>query len=176
MNTASVHVKSEAVQQAIADATKAACERLDEMFPGHDNGGITSNFQGLLHELIETMLTGDDPRDGRATRLPQLALTNASFGNETADGTAFVVTKKIRNPEQQFGVDLVVGALNDNENGFIRFCGNQERLDPYTSYEAAVSGACKWLERTGKTQAEEKLQIRPVSVSLDKNRWEFSNE
>lgn len=55
------------------EATAKACEVLDAQFPGWDAGGITSNFQGLLAEVITRMLKGHSVLDGvrgHATMLP----------------------------------------------------------------------------------------------------------
>jgi hypothetical protein len=53
------------IDQAVEDAAQAACEILDKQFPGWDNGGITSNFQGLLADHIRAMLKGNPFHDRR---------------------------------------------------------------------------------------------------------------
>lgn len=62
---------------AIRDAARLACERLDETFPGAEHGGITSNFKGVLEEVIGVMLAGIDPishRRGHHTYLPVILI------------------------------------------------------------------------------------------------------
>ena len=53
--------RSDAVQNAIDEAVSAACEILDKQFPGCDQCGITSNFQGMLGEQITKLLWGGQP-------------------------------------------------------------------------------------------------------------------
>lgn len=71
------HVADQDVSQVVAEAAAAACEKLDAVFPGRDVGGITSNFQGLLEEVVLHMLVGRSLLDGRRrypVKLPQLVI------------------------------------------------------------------------------------------------------
>lgn len=63
----------DAVVKAIEKAAQAACLVLDQQFPGQETGGITSNFQGLLVEVLTHMLRGRsvlDEQRGHTIELP----------------------------------------------------------------------------------------------------------
>jgi hypothetical protein len=49
-------LQDEKVQDVIFEAVKAACAKLDEVFPGKDNGGINSNIAGSIEKCIEQEL------------------------------------------------------------------------------------------------------------------------
>lgn len=53
-------VDDEDVQLAVENAARAACEVLDQLFPDcpSESAGICSNFQGMLVEHLQAMLTG----------------------------------------------------------------------------------------------------------------------
>ena len=71
------NASDDAVVKAIEDVAKAACEVLDQQFPGHDAGGITSDFQGALVEVLTHMLRGRsvlDTQRGHTTALPVLVV------------------------------------------------------------------------------------------------------
>ena len=53
--------RSDAVQNAIDEAVSAACAILDRQFPGCDQCGITSTFQGMLTEQVTLLLYGGRP-------------------------------------------------------------------------------------------------------------------
>ena len=53
-------IDSKKVDDAVEQAASEACDVLDKVFPGWDNGGITSNFQGHLANHIRAMLLGKD--------------------------------------------------------------------------------------------------------------------
>ena len=64
-------IKSDTVDAAVEEAAKAACDVLDQVFPGFDAGGITSNFQGSLADAIRQLLCGGGLI--RTSSLPVLA-------------------------------------------------------------------------------------------------------
>lgn len=156
---------SEPVEQAIADATEAACKVLDAQFPGWDAGGITSNFQGHLALVITQMLKGQSVLDGmlgHATLLPRLIVDDTFFGCPLIRGDMFLVHKPVKYIEGEANPVLV---LNPDGNGFkdISRVG-----DAFTSFEAAAEHAMKYLVAEGYTLAEAKeLKLQVVSVVLD---------
>ena len=83
------NASDDAVVKVIEDAAKAACEVLDQQFPGHDAGGITSDFQGLLVEVLTHMLRGRSVLD--AKRGHYITLTNLIAINR-ADRVAMAQT------------------------------------------------------------------------------------
>ena len=69
------NASDDAVVKVIEDAARAACEILDKQFPGYDAGGITSDFQGTLVEVLTHMLRGRsvlDAQRGHTRVLPAL--------------------------------------------------------------------------------------------------------
>lgn len=48
------------INGAIREATNAACHILDKVFPGFDDGGISSEFHHALACVIRRMLAGDN--------------------------------------------------------------------------------------------------------------------
>lgn len=152
-----MHIEDEEIQDAIQQAARAACEVLDETFPGHDGNkpGITSNFQGLLVEILVQMLAGNDPVSrGSATRLPRLVFTDRSFGDcrqRSEDG--YVVLKPKAAAPRYFSPmnppdpepELV---LNDMGTRFIPI-DTPDAIDPFTSFEAAVKAAMDYMKREG---------------------------
>ena len=64
------------IEEAIERAAGLACKSLDEVFPGTERGGITSNFQGLLVAHIRTMLQGSSDVAQCYVRLPVLVREN----------------------------------------------------------------------------------------------------
>lgn len=146
-----MHIEDQNVQQVIERAAEAACSALDEVFPGHDKQGITSNFQGLLTEVIAHMLTGNsilDAKRGHYTALPRLVLDDRAFGDSSSPGTAFLV---VRDEAGDWDTDLhrqttKLLALDGNERRFVQLDAS-DSLNPYTSFEAAVQGAMRYLKR-----------------------------
>lgn len=53
-------VNDDDVQNVVCSAVVAACETLDEEFPGFENGGITSNFAYSLELKIIELLVEDE--------------------------------------------------------------------------------------------------------------------
>ena len=165
------------VQQAIEAAARAACEGLDETFPGHDAGGITSDFHGLLVDAIAKMLTGQSLPGLRShsTVLPKLVLDESAFGNPLARGEMFVVTRqgepywhKEADPAHPDGARLKqvtdTLALSDGGKRFVPLTDG-ERINPFTSYEAAVQAAVQYLKSAGETLATAPLQVHPVAFA-----------
>lgn len=66
------HIADQDVEEIIHRAVCAACNVLDERFPGHEHSGVNSNFAGVLEETIGSLLCGYDPRQGRSTYLHRL--------------------------------------------------------------------------------------------------------
>lgn len=166
------YIEDESVKEAIEDAAKAACQALDEHFPGGDGGGITSNFQGLLAEVIGHMLTGKsvlDAKRGHYVSLPKLVLDNHAFG-ERIPGDLFVVTMGdgydwemidgVPNSKERIKV------LNDATSGFVPL-EDGEHVDPYTSFEAATHGAIEYLRSKGLSPGDANLSIKPVIMNDD---------
>lgn len=131
-----VHVDDEQVQAAVAEAARAACGVLDEMFPGRDAGGITSNFQGLLEQLLTEMLNGRDPSSRRQTVLPKLALADNDFGREDQGWAAYFVVRTTDG-----------WVLNWSGTQFVAPVRNQENVDAWVSRAAAVQEAIKCIAK-----------------------------
>lgn len=95
--TTLIRSTNQTVTDAVDDATKAACDVLDRVFPGFDAGGITSNFQSLLSEVITHMLKGRSMLDGgrgHFVSLPALIVDESLFGNPLMRGEQFLITKQ----------------------------------------------------------------------------------
>ncbi len=105
---------------------------LDEAFPGSAAGGITSNFQGLLEQVLGDMLNGRAPSARRQTVLPKLVLTDDDFGREDPRCSAYYVVR------------LADGwVLNWAGTQFVEPPRVQDNVDAWVSHEAAVSEVVK---------------------------------
>lgn len=165
------HIDDPDVQAKAEEAANAACKVLDEMFPGFDNGGITSNFNGHLKKVLLKMLTGyavPYRNSLSATHLPELVLTDAAFGNPHVRGDMFLVIKEDGQDWAEIDGKMVptqrYKALSWDGSAFVQLTDG-DALDPSTSYEAAVKEALEWLRRTGVSHAEAKLRIAPVGFA-----------
>jgi len=150
------------VIQAIESAASAACQELDKQFPGWDNGGVTSNFQGHLSEVITRMLKGQSVLDGvlgHRTHLPRLIIDDTFFGCPLIRGDMFLIHK----PEKPvFGEPDRMLVLQPDST---RFRPISDAGDAFTSFEHAAAAAAKYLAAEGLTleQAKElNLQVLPV--------------
>lgn len=199
MNSTPKHVSDPAVDAACEEAARLACRHLDGLFPGFDGGGINSNFQGQLVDVLRSMLSGQNVVG--MSKLPKLVLTDASFGNPFARSEMFVVAKRL-------GVDYLEGPngepvgelfdqdrprpramrvelLNDAGTRFLAPASqrpieehasltwfvpaSEDSIDPFTSYDAAVKGAMKWIEATGASRDEvDQLMVIPVAFGPEK--------
>lgn len=178
--TALRHDQDTEVTEAIEAAAHAACEVLDSAFPGHDNGGITSNFQGLLAEVLAHMLKGRsvlDSQRGHFIQLSALVIDGAFFGNPLARGEAFLVTKEGSEQWGAVGTGLHGGckplgrellALSPDSKTFRPIA---EASDAWTSFEAAAGQALDYLRAEELTleQARE-LGLRVRAVVADQAR------
>lgn len=154
-----LHINDPEVEQMIERAAGAACSALDESFPGKDGHrpGITSNFQGLLADVLRQMLTGNDPlaqSRGHFVALPRLALADRHFGNIHATGDGYVVALR----------DAPLQVLNDSGSRFVPLSSDDE-VDPYTSFEAAVQGAMGYLKRCAATTDGFPIIVLPVFMA-----------
>ena len=158
------HIGDQAVCEAVSDAVSSACKTLDLLFPGRDAGGITSNFQGLLEEVVLHMLRGQSVLDGRrghTVSLPQLVIDDSFFGNPLAKGDLFVAVKG-----ERVGTDAVL-ALNPDSNGFKAL---YELGDAWTSFGHAALAAKGYLERNDYSlEAAQELGLRVVPVTMIEN-------
>lgn len=145
-----VHVDDDRVQAAVAEAARAACNVLDEAFPGRDAGGITSNFQGLLEQLLTEMVNGRDPSSRHQTALPKLALADDDFGRDDPAWAAYFVVRTTDG-----------WVLNWSGTQFVAPARNQENVDAWVSRAAAVQEAIKCIAK-GMCGPEE---IKVVGVS-----------
>lgn len=157
-------VDDDSVDEVVERAASLACMALDEVFPGSEKGGITSNFQGALVRTLKGMLQGEG-----SAYLPQLAVSERFFGNPAARGEAFLVVRTVRdhgawNAEtQRFGVD-VLEALDPDSN---RFRPLHRIADAHTSFQGAASNALRYLQDQGYTLAEARelaLEVRAVEL------------
>jgi hypothetical protein len=160
------HIDDQIVDQTVEEAVAAACEVLDGLFPGHDAGGITSNFQGLLKSNILEMLQGRAPRRA-STVLPKLVLTDDDFGPDLILGTMVLPIRighvswgMVDGRLKRIGVEIL--GLEDASGQF----ASLTRIgDCFTSRTAAAKALRKWLSDEGCTREqfeEMNLLIAPV--------------
>lgn len=133
------HIDNPEVQEAIDDAVREACHRLDDLFPGvsKETEGIGSNFQGLLVQHVTAMLCGRQSANiGHLVQLPNLVYSDDALGREYvleegADGYLVRLT----------GTDKVL------EDG--RFRQVRSVNDLYTSWDSAAAAVRKYVETQG---------------------------
>jgi hypothetical protein len=146
-----IHAEDQIVDDTVEAATAAACDVLDTLFPGADNGGITSNFQGLLKRSLMEMIQGRTPRQTHQTHLPKLVMNGDDFGPATINETMFL---PICVGYPQFGIvdgkygrlDVEVTGLED-ANGHFHPLAQTE--DCFTSRAAAEKVLREWLHTEG---------------------------
>jgi transcriptional regulator with XRE-family HTH domain len=134
-----LHVDNPAVQEAIDEAVREACHRLDELFPGvpKEGEGIGSNFQGLLVQHVTAMLCGrQGANPGHLVQLNNLLYSDDLLGREYslaegADGYLVRLT----------GTDKV---LEDGRFRLVRTVN-----DLYTSWDSAAAAVRKYVESNG---------------------------
>ncbi len=80
-----LHVDDKIVKETVEAAAAAACNVLDELFPGSDSGGISSDFHGLLTRQIMEMIQGRTPRPTREIHLQKLVMNGDDFGPQLDD-------------------------------------------------------------------------------------------
>lgn len=156
-----LHSNSPEVQDAVQDAVQSACKELGRLFPGGNQGGITSNFQRGLEEVVAHMLKGHSLLDGtrgHPLSLPALVVDDSFFGNPLIRGEHFLVTKIHEGKE----VALVPG----------RSCMQPiEHADQtWPSFEAAAKAGFEYLAGAGISHSEAKkmlLQVKVVTPSVD---------
>lgn len=152
------HVADQDVSQVVADAVAAACEKLDAVFPGRDAGGITSNFQGLLEQVVQQMLIGRSQLDaarGYSVHLPQLLIDDAFFGSPLLRGSFFLPVRIETAVEP-------IEALDPDGGGFKRI---DLVADAWTSYERAARAALEYLRAMGSSIEEAKaMKLSIVAV------------
>ncbi len=118
------------VQETIEESAKAAVEVLDKMFPGFDAGGITSNFQGGLVEVLKSMLSGRPVtyRPFQSTSTPTLVLHGQRFRSAWCDrGEAFLAA--------QYQEDGSIKAISPSSGCLIPIASVD---DAWTSSDAAA--------------------------------------
>lgn len=80
-----LHLNSDAVQEAVEEAARAACTELDALFPDSrpEVDGLNSNFQGLLVEHLKAMLCGEMAyRSSHHIALNRLVYSDGQLGRE----------------------------------------------------------------------------------------------
>lgn len=151
------------VSSAIQSAAKAACSELDAVFPGYDAGGITSNFQGLLVEVLEDMLKGHSPivsRRMHTTSLARLVADEDFFGKRFVLNTeaGFAV---VRRPED-------AGGLVRQSSGVLALDGKvfrpiEKLSDAWTNFDSAGKAALEYCTSEQLTFDEAaKIAVVPV--------------
>lgn len=166
--------RDEEVVTAVDEAVGAALERLDELFPGGDKAGITSNFQGLLSDVVMQMLTNRlDTKSvaGHCVKLRRLVLDDAFFGRlPVGSGDAFLI--RIGNPEV-FGVRLDEGVcqLQVLSPDSRRIKSISKAQDAWSNEAAAVQAAIQFLKDEGvDIPTAESAQMTLIPVRPD-DRW-----
>jgi hypothetical protein len=166
------------ILETVENAARAACESLDAAFPGHDKGGITSNFHGLLVEVLTHMLKGRSVLDGQRghyTKLPELVVDNSFFGNPLIRGDAFLVTKDGEQMWERHGdsykcVGREILVLQPHCTGFRKISVAD---DAWTSFEAAAEAAMTYLRSEGFSIEQARaldLQVQAVVADPTKDR------
>ena len=135
----SLHLDNEIVQEAIEDAARAACQRLDELFPGskREVDGISSNFQGLLVQHLSAMLCGRQAANiGHLVALDSLVYSEGLLGREysLAEGASGYLVRLT-------GTDKVL-----DEGKFRRA---RAARDMYTTWDAAATAVRAYVEKEG---------------------------
>lgn len=153
----------QAVCDAVEEVAKLACDRLGELFPGCDAGGITSNFQGTLVELLGTMLKGRSPIAGRLIQLPALVIDDAFFGNPLIRGESFLIIKRGVMPgEADMSADATLQVLEPESS---RFRPIDRVGDAFTLFEYAAAAAARFLVDEGLSIEQARalrLSVEPV--------------
>ena len=145
------YINDEKVQESIEEAAKIACEKLDSIFPGFDNGGVTSSFQGTLAKCLSDMLQGKDPY-GRC-KLNKLAIDTDYFGNEVPGHTqGYVVVKNC---------DLKVLNIYGH---FVNL--SDDSVDPFVDFDHAAKSAMNHLSD------DFSLSVKPVFFNSDSYSFE----
>lgn len=161
------HIEDHAVCKGVSQAVAAACECLDVLFPGRDARGITSNFQGLLEEVVLQMLLGRsvlDSRRGHTVALPQLVIDDGFFGRPLDRGELFLACKPSAPGSHK------VLALDPDGEDFKALDGIG---DAWTSYEAAARAARRYFVRKELTLEQAhvlELQVRAVEMIANAER------
>jgi antitoxin component of RelBE/YafQ-DinJ toxin-antitoxin module len=156
-------VDEQQIDEAIEEATSAACQVLDRLFPakGKEVRGISSNFQGTLKEHIEAMLTGKEASSRSYARH-----INTLFGDYRALG------RLRRSAEAQEGYGIIQLPTKPFEEPTF-FHSDKNRLVElnavgadtlFTSEDAALKAAYAWM-------AKEELSPRDLPLRLCLLSW-----
>lgn len=134
-----LHMDNEAVQTAIEEAAKLACDRLDELFPDAraEVDGISSEFQGLLVKHLSAMLRGQPHyRLSYQSNLKPLVYSDVDLGREfsLAEGADGFLVRLVNTPR----------VLEDGAFRLAHRVG-----DLYTSWEFAAAAVKQYIEREG---------------------------
>lgn len=150
------------VDEVIERAVSAACEVLDELFPGapKESRGISSNFQGVLLDHIRAMLTGIEARHcNHRTYLNALLGRWDSFGSISPipDGNIGYTVVKVGDRYGQHDLYYDEGQLKELAH-----------LDPsslFTSQEACAKAVMQWLDRQGLSPRDENLRMCVLEIT-----------
>lgn len=152
-----LNLDSDQVGCVLRAAVSAACNKLDELFPGAkpEVNGICSNFAGLLEEHLRAMLEGNpQARRTSLTALPVLGYSERTFGSSRVlprDADGWLVRVKDRN------------LFLEPSNRYVGLASAYRRLtgitDLYSSWDAAVRCALCAIEDQG--HPEGALEIVP---------------
>jgi transcriptional regulator with XRE-family HTH domain len=134
-----LHMDSEEVQEAVEEAARLACRRLDELFPGAkpEAEGISSDFQGLLVKHLGAMLRGQTHyRLSTMVNLKPLVYSDVDLGNYFS----------LKDGAQGYLVRLVDAqkVLEDRRFRLAHRVG-----DMYTSWEYAAAAVRDYIETEG---------------------------
>jgi hypothetical protein len=146
-------INNESVSEAIEEAAKAACERLDIAFPGLEKSGITSNFQGALVECLRKMVAGIDPT-GSNTQLPTLVFLRTHFGD----------------PSQHLGHTEGFAFMRKHDESVLSMYNKLTRVTrddfiAYTSFEYAYTNGVEYLENNSDAGSATDYAIVPVYLT-----------
>lgn len=174
------HAEDQAVKQVVEEAAGAACRVLDDYFPGGDASGVSSNFQGLLSDVLMHMLKGRsllDRERGHHVLLRQLVIDDSLFCDSKEYGESFAVTRPGEMRWGPVGSGLGGGCkplgravLAMAPDGF-SFEPIERLGDSWTTRERAVQQALQYARANSLTpQDVREQQIRVRRVCLDSNR------
>lgn len=158
-------VDDEDVDEVIEDATRAACDVLQQLFPdkGPELHGISSNFQGTLKEHLQAMLAGRP-----AATWSHRRHLNALLGDGRSLGS-------IRSAATQEGYSLTRLPTRHGDEP-VYFDSDSARFVPlervsagslFTSPEAAVREAFAWMQAHDVSPRQAPLRLCLLSFAHD---------
>lgn len=160
-----VHIEDAELTEAVEDAVRLACRRLDDFFNDKfgdvrpEVNGISSNFQGLLEMHVRAMLKGEMAhKASHRTELHKLVYSDGDLGGPRYAPSAAGWVLRARGTSKVLQDGRAVSMTS-------------EVFDPYTSREAAERAFRDSIERHGHPATP----LDAIPVYLVSDRWSFTN-